>query len=128
MDVFGDISTVKSVEYPLGSEGPWDLNPDFAEVPHSVLSEEAWTEVFAAPFHVSESITVLEGRAINAASRRILRSTRAFNKRHLKLGDNLGTVLALSRGRCSAFGLLLCCRREAAYSVAANVRFENRWI
>ncbi|CAK0835229.1 unnamed protein product [Prorocentrum cordatum] len=128
MDVFGDISTVKSVEYPLGSEGPWDLNPDFAEVPHSVLSEEAWTEVFAAPFHVSESITVLEGRAINAASRRILRSTRAFNKRHLKLGDNLGTVLAPSRGRCSAFGLLLCCRREAAYSVAANVRFENRWI
>ncbi|CAK0894772.1 unnamed protein product [Prorocentrum cordatum] len=128
MDVFGDVNAVKSVEYPLGSEDPWELNPDFAEVPHSVLSEEAWTEVFAAPFHVSESITVLEGRASNAASRHILGSTRAFNKRHLKLGDNLGTVLALSRGRCSAFGLLLCCRREAAYSVAANVRFENRWI
>eukprot|EP00959_Pyramimonas_sp_CCMP1952_P196396 4106288-Pyramimonas_sp.AAC.1 len=47
--------------------------------------------------------------------------------RHLRFGDNLGTVLALGRGRCSSFPLLLCCRREAACSVAAASRFEHRW-
>ncbi|CAK0853015.1 unnamed protein product, partial [Prorocentrum cordatum] len=64
LDVFGDVNTV-SLEF---------------------LKGELWSEVFAAPFHVSEPIPVFEARASDAGSRHILRSFRAFNKRHLKLG------------------------------------------
>ncbi|CAK0794975.1 unnamed protein product, partial [Prorocentrum cordatum] len=116
LDVFGDADTVLGFKG-SHSEDPWELNPDFREVPFEFLREELWREVLAAPFHASEAIAVLEARASNAGSRHILRSFRAFNKRHLKLGNELGVILAPFQRQMFA-----------SYSIAANVRFERRWI
>ena len=129
-DVFNDIETVRApglVSEDLVKD-PWELNPQFAEVPREALQGPQWKQVVSARVHVKEAITIVEGRASNMTSRHIMRAQGSFGLRHLRFGDNLGTVLALGRGRCSSYPLLLCCRREAAYSVATASRFEHRWI
>ena len=128
LDVFSDINTVKAPK--LSNEDiikdPWELNPQFSEVPREALQGPQWKQVVSARVHVKEPITILEGRASNMTSRHIMRAQGAFGLRHLRFGGNLGTVLALGRGRCSSCPLLLCCRREAAISVATASRFDRR--
>ncbi|CAK0871674.1 unnamed protein product, partial [Prorocentrum cordatum] len=92
------------------------------------LQGPQWKQVVSARVHVKEPIAIIEGRASNMTSRHITRAQASFGLRHLRFGDNLGTLLALGRGRCSSYPLLLCCRREAAYSVATASRFKHRWI
>ena len=36
-------------------------------------------------------------------------------------------VLALEKGRCSSWGVLLCCRRLLALSLASDTKFYHRW-
>ncbi|CAK0811819.1 unnamed protein product [Prorocentrum cordatum] len=50
------------------------------------------------------------------------------SRRHLLLGDNLGTVLAMEKGRSSSFSLNKSCRKTAAFSVASGSRYVYRWI
>ena len=46
-----------------------------------------------------EHITLLEARTALATVKHILRSQVGFSRRFLILGDNLGAILALSKGR-----------------------------
>ena len=71
---------------------------------------------------------VKEGRAIVAAIRHICWKVDAHCHRVLVLSDNLGLVLALSKGRCSDYGQLRLCQRLLALGVACNVRVSVRWV
>ena len=42
--------------------------------------------------------------------------------------DNMGTVLAIQKGRCRNYSLLRIIRRCAAYSLAAGIRCSVRWV
>ncbi|CAK0860193.1 unnamed protein product, partial [Prorocentrum cordatum] len=51
------------------STTPWELNPDFIEVPAEALQDYDWKQVVSARVRVRESITIVEGRAANMTSR-----------------------------------------------------------
>eukprot|EP00973_Karenia_brevis_P079285 11002029-Karenia_brevis.AAC.1 len=78
--------------------------------------------------HLHENIIVLEGRGTLAGIRHKAGSVMSFRSNHLHLGDNLGLILALEKGRSKNFMVLVACRRIAAYSVATGSRFYHRWI
>ena len=42
--------------------------------------------------------------------------------------DNMGTVLAIQKGRCRNYSLLRIIRRCTAYSLAAGIRCSVRWV
>ncbi|CAK0788060.1 unnamed protein product [Prorocentrum cordatum] len=99
-DVFSDVETVKaprSTSMDLVKD-PWELNPQFTEVPVQALQGPQWKQVVSARVHVKEPITIIEGRASNMTSRHITWAQASFGLRHLRFGDNLGTVLALGAG------------------------------
>ncbi|CAK0819030.1 unnamed protein product [Prorocentrum cordatum] len=129
-DVFTDAEAVKAPRLTDEDhvEDPWELNPQFTEVPREALQGPKLKQVVSTRVHVKEAIAIVEGRASKMTSRHIMRARGSCGLRHLRFGDNLGTVLALGRGRCSSCPLLLCCRREAACPVAAASRFEHRWM
>ncbi|CAK0814978.1 unnamed protein product [Prorocentrum cordatum] len=75
-DVFSDIETVKapkSTSVDL-AKGPWELNPQFTEVPVQALQGPQWKQAVSARVHVEEPITIIEGRASNMTSRHITRA------------------------------------------------------
>ena len=126
LDPFADVSSVK----PLTTEkqDPFQINAEFQHVPESLACSDKWVTQFATRMQYSEHITLLEGRGSLQAIRHKLRTARNFGLKHLHLGDNLGMTLAYDRGRAKSIPLLMCCRRAAAYSVAANCTFTHRWL
>eukprot|EP00959_Pyramimonas_sp_CCMP1952_P050414 1053443-Pyramimonas_sp.AAC.1 len=44
------------------------------------------------------------------------------------LGDNLGLILSLSKGRCRDPRLLMLHRKAAAWALATKSRFVCRWL
>ena len=90
------------------------------------MEKDRWRLEFAARFDIDERIGVLEGRATIAAFRHKLRAVRNFGIRHLNLGDNLGLILGMIKGRTRSFALLHVCRRLLVLSVAGNSRFYHR--
>lgn len=95
--------------------------------PSRLLVQDQWRTLFALRFDEKEHITHLECRAAVSAVRRTIRSKYGFGYRHLHLGDNLGLVLGLGRGRCNSFPLLSGCRRILGLSAASGSRFKHRW-
>eukprot|EP00973_Karenia_brevis_P064060 8902369-Karenia_brevis.AAC.1 len=106
----------------------FEPNPNFEEIPAGLLKNDSWRSVFSARMYKPENIIMLEGRATLAALRHKARASHCFRHKHLLLGDNLGLVLALEKGRSSNFGILVMCRRTAAYSVALGSKFFYRWL
>ena len=117
-DPFADPETVKPVE--VATEIPFVINRSFLEVPRKLMSPQDWKLTVAARMSYPEHITLLEGRGFVASVRHKLRGARAFGKRHLHLGDNLGMVLAAEKGRSGSFPMLQICRRLAALVLCAD--------
>ena len=86
-------------------------NPQFLEIPASLLQTAAWKKNFAAPLATPEHITVLKSRGSVSAARRIVRGSYGLRHRRLVLGDNLALILGLGRGRCRSYHLLKAPRR-----------------
>ena len=126
-DVFDD---PRSVLPDLDGELPFQLieNPMFPEVPKPLLSTERWRTLWCAPFDYKDTIHVLEARGILGAVKHRSRDQWKHGSRVLILNDNLGVVLAISKGRCADYGLLRIIRRIAAHSLATGIRFIVRWV
>ena len=126
LDPFADPESVK----PIGAEheDPLELVVDFPEVDPLLLKKEDWQLRFAQHMQFPEAITVLEGRAVVATLRHKFRSLSCFHQRHVHLCDNLGTVLALEKGRSSSLPLLRVCRRVACLLLATSSSLSLRWI
>ena len=106
----------------------WTEDPVFPDVPFSFMRDGAWVERFRGVWSDVESITILEARAGLLTVKHILRSQEAWGKRTLVLGDNLGSVLALSKGRACNHTLSGICRKVCVLSLAGNLFLRWRWI
>ncbi|CAK0857868.1 unnamed protein product, partial [Prorocentrum cordatum] len=104
----------------------WQPVQDFPEVPASMFQDFDWRECVAGRWRDEEHITMLEGRSGLISVRRTCRSLLDRGKRHLKIGDSLGMILAFAKGRADNFGLLMLCRKNAALTVAMDMTI--RWI
>lgn len=93
----------------------------FPEVEGEVL-ESRWRVVRMGMSRFDESNTVKEARVAVWALEHELRGARAHGRRSLRLVDNFGAVLSLSRGRSHNLALLQLCRRVAALSLATGSR------
>lgn len=126
LDPFTDISTVKPI-FPDVVD-PYELNEEFVEVSKHLHTSEDWSLRFSQYMQFPEAITVLEGRAIVATLRHKFRSVSNFHKQHAHLCDNLGTVLAVEKGRSSSMNLLKVCRRITCLFLATSSSLSCRWI
>ncbi|CAK8991991.1 unnamed protein product [Durusdinium trenchii] len=127
-DPFSDPSTVKPLKQELEQPDPFELNEKFVEVPQNVLQPELWQEVFAVHMKHPEHITLLETRGVVISLRHKFRAVQHFGKRHLHLGDNMGMILMIAKGRSSSFSMLKLCRRLCALLLCADSMLSPRWI
>ena len=125
LDPFEDLGTVKPMDNKLD---PFQLNLKFEHVPREFACSPLWKPQFACRMRLPEHITLLEGRGVVQAIRHKVRSAENFGMKHLHCGDNLGMTLAFDRGRAKSVPLLICCRRAAAFSIAADCTFTHRWL
>ncbi|CAK9013540.1 unnamed protein product [Durusdinium trenchii] len=127
-DPFSDPSTVKPLKHGLEQPDPFELNEKFIEVPQNVLQPELWHEVFAVHMKYPEHITLLESRGVAISLKHKFRSVQHFGKRHLHLGDNMGVILMIAKGRSSSFYMLKWCRRLCALLLCTDSVLSPRWI
>ena len=123
---------LKSLEEDFVSEGNRDrgyLLPieGFEEVPGRLV-KQGWHQLFQCKWGLPEAIHVLEARGCTSALRHLTRSMSFRDVNVVILNDNLGVVMALSRGRSSHFALLQQCRRVLALSVCCGLTVSWRWI
>ena len=119
--VFDEVGTVRPPHVGQ-SEEVLELNPAFPEVPADVLRGDRWHLLWNAPFQRKGPIHVLEGRSILGALKHVSRDANAHGKRRVILNDNMGVVLAMSKGRCSNYLLLRLIRRVSALSLATGIK------
>ena len=99
----------------------------FCEVNKELLCEKDWAVVQSYRWHFQDNILRTEGLAAVCASRRLVRSTRNRNHRHLFLVDNLPLVLSMCKGRAKSRYLNPICRQIFALSVVGALRVFARW-
>ena len=90
--------------------------------------KRSWKLVCSAPWRRPESQAILEGRAAVVSLKHLVRSENNFGKRLVMLGDALGSLLALSKGRSSAPGMLRVTRQAAALVLASACYVSYRWL
>ena len=129
LDVFADPRTVglaESDEVPVPSEQKWKAYEGFPELGN--VPEWDWHVTRSGRFRYDENICVKELRSLVWDFEKQLRDPAEHNRKHLRLLDNFGGTLALSRGRAGDFGVLQMCRRFAALALACNVVSCLRWV
>ena len=99
----------------------------FQEVSGELIKSK-WHQLFQCKWGVEEKIHVLEARGCVAAVRHLVRSMSFRHTNVVILNDNLGVILAMSRGRSSHFALLQQCRRILAFGLACGLHITWRWI
>ena len=102
--------------------------PDFPEVdPQHVLSAE-WEGEHFTGMNMYEGMHKKEARGYLRALKDRLSDVAAWDRRHLFLGDNLGLILALSKGRCRDPALVMLMRRAAALVLLTGAVAVTRWL
>ena len=96
-------------------------------VPLDFLSGD-WKQLSNGPWERSESIPVLEGRAIVWVLQHLARSSKQHSMKHLILTDSMSCSLALSKGRSSMSSMNRICRQVGAVLLATGMRISCRWI
>lgn len=79
----------------------------FGEAPGAFLRSDDWHVIVAGRFRRRQPMHLLEGEAFLWAVRRKARSLAAHGHRHVILGDNLGQVSSVARGRRHSSASLL---------------------
>ncbi|CAK0906068.1 unnamed protein product, partial [Prorocentrum cordatum] len=121
-DVIENVETVLPVAPP--PPRPWKRWRGFPEVPTKLLEKDSWHTILSKPWFRDEHITLLEARTGRLVCKSLGRSVGNRNKKHLILGDSMGSILAFSKGRSGDYRMLGCCRSVAAYTVALNCKFK----
>ena len=87
-----------------------------------------WRELFRWKWSVEEHINLLEMRCGLAATRHAARSSSSWGKRLMLFTDSMVCLGAFSKGRSSSAGVLHICRRQAALTLAFNIKTYWRHI
>ena len=78
--------------------GPETLVTSFPVVPRQVWDRER-CRVVSNPRSLSEAQVILQGWRMVVTARHIMRSSRTFELRHLRIGDSMDPILAVAKGR-----------------------------
>ena len=103
-------------------------NPEFEEVSPQLVQQSSWKLGHVTPMSDAEPIHIKEMRGLMAVVRRRVRNQSCWDQRLLVLGDNLGLMSALSKGRCQNPQLLMLMRRASAALLASGCRIYGRWV
>ena len=126
-DVFDDPSTVlPDVEGQVPDEILCD--EEFPEVPVSLMQAQLWHEVWSTQIFFKEPVHLIEARSVLGTLRHFCKDSRKHGRRLAVLNDNMGVVLAVSKGRCHDYRLLRILRRMSALSLSTGVRLHLRWV
>ena len=106
----------------------WALDGKFPEVPRKLLRKDLWEPRCWGRWDFDEHITLLEGRTMTKACKRVAMTVYGKNSRQLMLGDNLSAVLSFERCRAKDFKLLVQVRKACSYQLAVNMHMAYRWI
>lgn len=128
LDPIADVETVLGDEDPLPEGQDYVIDDDFPEVPLEVVDPSQWKTSLMGKWRTGEHITLKEGRALVLCLRRLVRSSRHRNKRHVILVDNLGLALSISKGRAKDFRMLRIAQQVAALSFLGSFTLRLRWI
>ena len=127
LDVFEDVETVlPGVSGEV--QGVDEVSSGFPEVAHEVLDPSQWHCLWAAPMHFREPIHQIEARSVRSLVKHLAKDRHYHNKRVAVFNDNMGVVLAVSKGRCASYGLLRLLRRLSAHTLATGIRLHLRWV
>ncbi|CAK0825859.1 unnamed protein product, partial [Prorocentrum cordatum] len=99
-DVIENVETVLPIAPP--TPRPWKRRRGFPEVPTKMLEKDSWHTILSKPWFRDEHITLLEARTGRLVCKSLGRSVGNRNKKHLILGDSMGSILAFSKGRLPA--------------------------
>ena len=105
----------------------FEADPRFPEIGRSIWAEE-WRSVLSTRCRWREHITLLEGRAFLLGLRRSTRSSAQHGRRHVRIVDNFGLALSLSRFRARDFAMLRVSQSVAALSLASDMQCRVRWV
>ena len=103
-------------------------NPHFEDIKVHLVNEADWTCVSYVPMDGKEPVHMKEMRSVLHSFKSRLGEPSNWGKRFLVLGDNLGVVFAISKGRCTNVPLLYLQRKLAAYTLASGSAGVVRWI
>ena len=70
---------------------------------------------------------IKEARALLSSVKNKLVNPSSWHARHVVIGDNLGVILAASKGRCASVPLLLLLRKIAGVLLASGSLLVPRW-
>ena len=105
-----------------------ELQSYFSRVPDSLNEECEFEVLHVQKWGSPEAIHMLEARAALRAVEHVARTPEMKGTKHVMLNDNMAVVCAFSKGRCSNFWLLKCCRRLAAVVLQAGLYPSWRYI
>ena len=88
----------------------------------------AWRPLHSMSWQRSEHIIALESRCLVWCLRHISRPAKSRGHRFLICADSMVNILALSKGRTSAPGLVRPCRQFAGVALLRDVAAVVRWI
>ena len=125
--VFSDPRTVKP-DIDGEVEGPIEQDLSFPNVEKECMDSNRWRRLWRTPVCHREPVHVIEACSILGAVKHIVRDSRFHHQRFVILNDNMSVVLAMQKGRCGSFSLLLLVRRVSAHSLASGCRFYVRWV
>ena len=118
MDPLADARTACAPAPRLHDGEQFVENPRFEEVDRSLLNSARWKMLFKGRWKLTgEHITLLEGRTLVLCLRRILRDPANHGMRHVTLGDNLGQVFSVGKGRACDYDMLRVCQQVGALCV-----------
>ena len=128
LDPFKDVETVLTRRPVAGDEeAVWDVDLDFPEIPAGLVAQGSWRILRSEKWLYPQAVHLGEARAgSECLLQRCLRG-RLRRARVLRLGDNMGVVLAFARKRAVAFQLLCQVRRSAALELACEIDVRDRW-
>ena len=104
------------------------LDRSFPDIPVSLIQSAAWKPLYAVPLTISEPVHLCEARSFLSAIKHASHSAHMHGLHILVLGDNMGVVLACSKGRATSFALLRILQRIAAECLAAGIVAHFRWL
>ena len=99
-----------------------------APVDDEMVVPERWVRLLYGAWKSGGTIHSFEARGMLHGLRQVASLGLAHGRLLMSLGDNMSAILAMEKGRATAYDLLAQTRRAAAYIFAAEIDWRCRWV
>ncbi len=110
------------------AEVEWEFERDVPEVDARLMLDTEWSVRGKGAWLYLQAVHVGEARSGVECLQDVCVRTGTRDTRVLRIGDNLGVVLAMERKRAGVFPLLQQVRRSIACEFAQNLLVIDRWV